>query len=85
MDLDFDLSMGRVLRSTVRVFAESRRLSSADEIFYLIHQIEARRDNMPTRVVVQAVLVLVLVWDFPLQQLRGSEVNLTEIFPLSRR
>ena len=56
-----DLLMGRVSCSTVHVFTESRKLPVADEIFYLILQIEARCGSVPTRVVVQAVLVLVLL------------------------
>ena len=64
MDFALDLSIGLGPCSTVRIFAVSRELSSADEIFYLILQIEARRGGMPTRVVVQAILVVVPFQDF---------------------
>ena len=74
-DLALDFSIGRIPRSTVRVFVESRELLSANELFYLILQIEARHGGMPTRVVVQAVIVFVPYWYFPPSSLRGSKVN----------
>ena len=43
MDLALDFSVGQVPCSTVHVFAVPRELLSANEIFYLILQVEAGR------------------------------------------
>ena len=76
MDFILDLSIGRVPCFTVRIFAPFHELSSADEIFHLILQVEARRGGVIDRVVVQAEFVLVLFQHLPLQRRRGSKVNL---------
>ena len=75
---DFTVDLPVVLVSVIgiRLFAISLKFSSADEIFYLILQVEAGRGRMPGRVVEQAELVLVLLWHLPLQRCRGSKVNL---------
>ena len=77
VDLALDLSVRRVPRSMVCVFAVSSELPSADEIFYLILQVEAHCSRVTVRVVEQAELVLVLLWDLLLYRYRGSKIYLT--------
>ena len=72
----FDFSIGRIPRATVRILAVPRELPLANEIFYLIHEVETGRGRMPSRVVVQAELVLVLFRCLPLQRRRWSKINL---------
>ena len=60
-----DLSVGRVHCFAVHILAVTRELSSADEILYLILQIEACRGCVTGRVMEQAELVIVLLHELP--------------------
>ena len=66
VDLALDLSVVRVPCSVVHIFAVTRELTMADEIFYLILQGEACRGRVTVSVVEQAKLVLMLLQDLPL-------------------
>ena len=75
-DFTVDLPILLVSIVGIRLFAISLKFPSADEILYLILQVEAGRGRMPGRIVEQAELVLVLLWHLPPQRCRGAKVNL---------
>ena len=77
MDLALDFSVWWVPCSVVRILTVSRKLSSTDEILYLILQIEAHRSRVTVSVVEQAELVLVLLRDVFLYWQQGTKLNVT--------
>ena len=61
VDLVLDLSVGRVPYFTVRIVVVASELTTADETFYLIPQVKARRGRVTVNIVEQAKFVLVLL------------------------